>query len=181
MHQIKEYIDKKLAEIGRPSLTEDRYTLGVVAVLDDLKKIINYDYMVAAEKINKEYHQKQVDSGIKTLGQIINALEEVNSSLPVFFDFNQSPPDSFSCYRGYYDQLALSWSNSEIITVQRFFEMCHNADGATYSGYKGGEYSMDTSTFVWAADGFGDCSRRKIIGILVESNRVVIKTEVEQY
>lgn len=52
-------------------------------------------------------------------------------------------------YRGYYDELA--FEPAENVTVGSMLSAAWSADGATYTGYKGGEYTMTSDTTCWIA------------------------------
>lgn len=52
-------------------------------------------------------------------------------------------------YRGYYDELA--FEPAENVTVSSVLAAAWSADGETYTGYKGGEYTMTGDTTCWIA------------------------------
>lgn len=53
-------------------------------------------------------------------------------------------------YRGYYSCVAFELKDN--ITVEEMLESAKSALGATFVGYKGGEYKMDNSTDVYLAE-----------------------------
>lgn len=79
------------------------------------------------------------------LQQLIDALAtaDPNRVCPIGF----TNPHS---YRGYYDQLAFEPAHD--VRVSDMLACATGAIGATYSGYKGGEFTMDASTDVWLAE-----------------------------
>jgi hypothetical protein len=79
-----------------------------------------------------------------TLGELIKRLEKVDPKQEVKMGF--SNPHS---YRGYYDELA--FEPQEDTTVGEMLDWAKSAVGATYTGYKGGEYTMSEWTEVWLA------------------------------
>lgn len=117
-----------------------------------------------------------------TLGKLINALERAPQDTPVVFDFCHFAPSNFSCYRGYYDQLALSYAPAHILnhpTVAILLESAKKADGESYTGWKGGEYRMNRSTPIWVAEDYGDYSQTAIIDTREENGYFVLETNFE--
>lgn len=84
-----------------------------------------------------------------TLGDLIQALEaaDPNRLCPLGFRNPHS-------YRGYYDELAFEPRRD--VLVSDMLSDARSAVGATYCGWKGGEYKMDLFTPVWLAVG-GEC------------------------
>jgi hypothetical protein len=75
------------------------------------------------------------------------------------------PTNRLDSYRGYYDQLALGYANELTnITVGDLKKMLEHSIGKTYTGYKGGEYTMYDSTHVWVANS-GEAGGTAIIDI----------------
>jgi hypothetical protein len=84
-----------------------------------------------------------------TLGQLIAFLRGVPPETPVPLGFHG--PHS---YRGYYDELA--FQPLENTTAGAMLAAAESALGATYQGYKGGDFTMSEWTDVWLAN-WGDC------------------------
>lgn len=81
-----------------------------------------------------------------TLGELIAALKAVpNQNGLVPWGFGQ--PDS---YRGYYEQVA--FEPLENVTIASMLAAAESALGATFQGYKGGDYLMDEYTECWIAE-----------------------------
>jgi hypothetical protein len=57
-------------------------------------------------------------------------------------------------YRGYYNELA--FEPKKDVTVGEMLAAATSALGATYGGYKGGQYTMNECTDCWLAE-YGDC------------------------
>ena len=76
-----------------------------------------------------------------TLGEYINILEATNKTklLPIGLDNPHS-------WRG--DYFKLAFEPVENITVGEMLEAAKSALGATYEGYKGGEYTMHEDTSI---------------------------------
>jgi hypothetical protein len=83
------------------------------------------------------------------LKQLIETLEKHDPAKRVPLGFGR--PHS---YRGYYSDLA--FEPVENTTVGGMLTAARSAMGATYTGYKGGEYQMDEWTTCWLAN-YGDC------------------------
>ncbi len=84
-----------------------------------------------------------------TLGELIKALEKQNPDLVVPHGFSE--PHS---YRGYYDELAFEPADN--MTIGKMLKCAKYALGKTYTGYKGGDYTMHEWTDVWLAH-YGCC------------------------
>lgn len=113
-----------------------------------------------------------------TLGRLIKLLEMEPQDNDVRYDFARFTTDGVGSYRGYYDQLAIGWTG-EAERPQKVSELLaelKSAVGKTFTGYKGGEYTMDENTPVWCAN-YGDCHDTAITGIENCSWATVIRTE----
>lgn len=117
----------------------------------------------AMQNERKKYHL--------TLGELIEALEEADDSLIVEFASCQ-PPGKLHSYRGYYEDLAFS-TGSKPVTVSDVLESAREANGETFTGYKGGEYEMDEDTPLWWSE-FGSSNGPPLIDIEVEDDRVLL-------
>lgn len=84
-----------------------------------------------------------------TLGELIQRLKEAPRDFRVPFGFHE--PHS---YRGYYDQLAFEPTTN--VTVGEMLDAAESALGETFTGYKGGDYTMGEYTDVWIAH-YGEC------------------------
>lgn len=83
------------------------------------------------------------------LKELIEALEAADQSHVCEMGF--AHPHS---YRGYYDQLAFEPARN--VRVADMLDCAREALGATYEGYKGGDYTMGEYTDVWLAK-YGCC------------------------
>lgn len=102
------------------------------------------------------------------LGDLIDYLAGCPTDYEVQI-FGLGKPDAFESWRGVYAELTLvPAAEGRLDTVGKLLEAARKADGGTFEGYKGGDFTMSRDTPVWA-DGCGawDCN-----GILsVELNR----------
>lgn len=86
-----------------------------------------------------------------TLGELIARLrQEVDHTRRVKVGFHE--PHS---YRGYYEQLAFELATD--VTIAEMLAAAESALGATYQGWKGGDYTMTDYTDVWLVAERGDC------------------------
>lgn len=93
--------------------------------------------------------KQERSSSQMTLGKLIRFLEDSKvDTLPS----GLTSPDS---YRGYYSDLAFE-ETGKPQKVEELLELCYKALGATFEGYKGGEYLMDTNVPLWIAE-YGSC------------------------
>lgn len=98
------------------------------------------------------------DGETLTLGELTDLLELAPPDAPVEFrgsGLDGCTPSGFCSWRGIYADLALKPDANHARTVGDLLSMCREADGATYEGYKGGQYEMDRYTPVWV-DEYGD-------------------------
>lgn len=113
------------------------------------------------------------------LGDLIDTLEGFAPDTPVFYGPSERPSE-FTSWRGRYDELTLVPGNKPM-TVGKLLDLARKADGGTFTGYKGGEYTMSRDTPVWADD-YGDCNYNAITGIVSASGSLVLVTQViEEY
>ena len=79
------------------------------------------------------------------LEDLIKWLEQQNPDSTVPHGFGK--PDS---YRGYYDEVA--FAPKENVTFGEMLGHARDALGTTFTGYKGGEYTMHEYTDCWIAE-----------------------------
>lgn len=84
-----------------------------------------------------------------TLGGLIEQLKGVSPETPVKFADGTFPGTEDS-YRGHYSDLAFE-STTEPKTASELLTQAEKALGATYEGYKGGDFVMDEKTPLWNA------------------------------
>ena len=107
--------------------------------------------------------------GTTTIGALLDALREVRPDAQVYYDFCGLIPCGLRSYRGYYDHLALGWSDdseAEPTTAQQLTKILRGATGPgmQFTGWKGGEYRMTMDSPIWA-DNAGRASSTAIVGI----------------
>jgi hypothetical protein len=94
-----------------------------------------------------------------TLGQLIDRLKRCDPDQEVPLGFYG--PHS---YRGDYHDLAFEPKHDT--TVAAMLHEAEYADGATFMGYKGGDYVMDRDSFVWLAN--HGCCGESLGAVLLE-------------
>lgn len=116
--------------------------------------------------------------GTMTLGELIAALEKRERDQLVYFDFGNFVPRGVDSYRGYYDHLAIGFSDDGTPTVAGVLKMLKSARGKSFEGYKGGAYTMCDDSPVWAAN-HGKATGAGIVGIHECEYMTVIETRFQ--
>lgn len=110
-----------------------------------------------------------------TLGALIEELEKCNPEANVRFDFGYFCPAGCISYRGYYDQIALSYGCATWPLVSKVLSELKSAVGTEFTGYKGGKYVMHRHTPVWVSD-YGETSGVAVVGVSHGKHQVIIRT-----
>jgi hypothetical protein len=100
-----------------------------------------------------------------TLGELIEVLENAPQCPVVYQDINDGErhyPGDFDSWRGVYAELSLE-PVGQPTTVKELLAKAKEADGKTFQGYKGGDFTMGKHTAVWA-DPYGESVGRGIVG-----------------
>lgn len=126
--------------------------------------------------------ESQIDqqfSGAYTLGDLITALQSAPEDECVRFDFGGFTPTGFDSYRGYYRFLALDYKEihwNERSTVKQFLKECEETNGKTFTGYKGGDFTMDLKTPIWLAH-YSETTNTMISHAKMEPDGFIIHTK----
>lgn len=122
--------------------------------------------------------EEKRESGIITLGALIDALSKRPRDHHVRFDFGALVPRGVASYRGYYSDLAIGhddeWAKPR--TLGLLLDDLTAAVGKTFYGYKGGEYTMTRYTVVWAAN-YGQSDQTAIVGVTGNDYQTVLVTK----
>lgn len=111
-----------------------------------------------------------------TLGELIKSLSRCDKERTVKFDFCYFYPSGTHSYRGYYEQLAIGYSDEATAPeVGDFLEELKGAVGQDYYGYKGGVYTMTENTPVWV-DRPRNASGTGVVGVRDNGYQVIIET-----
>jgi hypothetical protein len=157
------------------------------------------------DAISAMVRRDETDKGTLTLGEVMDALRSLPKGSLV--TINGKKPTSINSYRGYYEHLAIATDErqggerSEVIEPYRGQYSYSNADaaevligscgvvddllnalalciGATFQGYKGGDFTMGYDTLMFAAE-WGACGQR-IVGVSVEDDTVALTVAVDE-
>lgn len=113
------------------------------------------------------------------LQELIDTLKGMPSDAFVRLDCG-FPAGELMSWRGVYSELTLTWGDKDV-TVADVLADAESAVGATFTGYKGGEYEMSGRTPVWADD-YGLCSYNALMGASLVDGVVVLATaDVSDY
>ncbi len=118
----------------------------------------------------------------QTLGSLIKALEEIEDKTSyISFDFPGVYPTTLASYRGYYEDLALGYevgySAGNNTTVQKLLDEARLCIGKTYTGWKGGEFTMDEDSTLWVSNQ-GECTGMAISRIEGGDGFFTLKTKI---
>lgn len=141
-------------------------------------------------RILEEYEKKRLDERTRELldpkpvqlqlGELIDLFEKCPPDKTVRYDFPHFVPGDLDSYRGYYEQLALEYVDTgEVPTAASLLTKLKAADGATFEGYKGGEFTMDRSTLVWVAN-YGSSGHTIITGVTWDGYYAIIHTAYQE-
>ena len=106
----------------------------------DIEKLLQV--VSATKRIDRSHYHL-------TLGSLIEALKNTPGDHLVEFSSGWSPGNPHS-YRGYYSDLSFG-PQLQPVTVYEFLSACQGALGATFEGYKGGDFVMEADTPLWGA------------------------------
>ncbi len=142
--------------------------------------------------------QRMIDSPQLTLGQLISEIEKIGikkengEDMDIAFDFGSAIPTTLASWRGSYAELALGYRLSGYdaydqekghfsdVTAEKVLAELKQAVGATYYGWKGGDFLMDENTPVWVANQ-GNADNTIIIGVLNAGYKMVLLTAYHEY
>lgn len=140
-----------------------------------------------------------------TIQELIDALAGCDQDASVYVD--NRPPTALSSYRGYYDQLAIERTGAEHEateldepgegfgryqpgssevrikqppTVADLTAALRLAIGATFEGYKGGQFTMTGQTAVWVSE-YGQCDRLQVAAVKQLPGRVELLTTEQEW
>lgn len=124
-----------------------------------------------------------------TLGEMILKMEAIiekhgdKDDITVWYDFEYLFPTELNSWRGSYSELALNYTSGDYLNpknTKEFLALLKRADGATFEGYKGGDFVMNRRTPVWVAN-YGNSGNTAIIDIIYTGYKVIIMTAYREY
>ena len=144
-------------------------------------------YLESATKKMRE--ARFADSPQLTLGELLVLLKDTPTEwgdkkepVTIGFDFGTAYPIGFSSWRGSYAEVAINYALSGYdgeqfahTDLKDFVKMLEETIGETFTGWKGGEYTMTSDTPVWVAND-GDVGNTGVVGIKNKDYTVVIQT-----
>ena len=114
--------------------------------------------------------------GQMTLGALIEALRKCDPEAEARFDFGYFCPSFCVSYRGYYDELAISYERGTWPKVSAVLAELGAALQNEFEGYKGGVYRMAGHTPVWVAN-YGESPGVAVVEVKNGRGTVIICTE----
>lgn len=101
-----------------------------------------------------------------TLGDFIDALKRCDPEEPVKFDFVHFGPTTLESYRGYYEDVALGYTDvGDYPKVKDLIAHCETTIGKVFSGWKGGNgRPVRRDTTLWVANP-GESGSTGIVGV----------------
>lgn len=167
------------------------------------RKIYSNGLQKAFNDVSSEHRKQEFsESEQVNLGQLLNLAETIKGSTTVRLDitnrdlrdssdevpedtpivhYTVCDPDS---WRGIYAELAFTCTKEtegNKLTINDFIKLLDGANGTTYRGYKGGDFTMHRGTPVWICWGYG-CDggprgcRTGVTGLELIDGVAVIKT-----
>lgn len=113
------------------------------------------------------------------LGSLISILETLDPS------FEVEGFGRLDSYRGYYKDLAFeggsrfSEDEDPIDTVAKLLEICRNAVGTGFTGYKGGNFPMDEDTVLWVSP-YGTASGKMLVGLTIKEDKTLYPHTIDE-
>jgi len=134
----------------------------------------NVDSFIAgiSAQVDQQVNEMCAKKGQMSLGELVARLEAANPNAIVRFEDGTYPRD-FDSYRGYYRFVAVD--HGPECTVAQFLSKTKQAIGATFVGYKGGEFTMTKFTPVWVSE-YGRASGIGIVDVQSSDKEVVLRT-----
>lgn len=88
-----------------------------------------------------------------SLGELVLKLEAIkDKTKPIVFDFGNSAPCGLDSWRGVYAELSLHYGDVGKTSVSDVLGWLKDANGKTFEGYKGGDFTMSRQTPIWVAN-----------------------------
>lgn len=131
------------------------------------------------------------DSPQWNLGALIDAIAScpMADECWITFDWAFCKPGRIQSWRGSYDELAINWvqeGDYYAKSAHEFLEELKECDGKTYTGYKGGDFTMSRETPLWVSN-YSETGNTQVVGITAMESasggvwHVVINTAYGEY
>lgn len=134
------------------------------------------DNMLKASRADRFANSDQL-----TLGEIISKIETILDSSTrevrpnVVFDFAYFRPTVLDSWRGLYAELALGYDERGETDAGEFLNELKSAVGKTFTGYKGGDFTMSRHTPVWVSNN-GEACNTAVIEVVDDGYQIILMT-----
>ena len=121
-----------------------------------------------------------------TLGELILKLEPIvekqdEDEATVRFDFEYLFPNDIDSWRGSYSELALNFTTEgKEMKVSDFLRMLKDCIGKEFTGYKGGEFTMNKHTPIWVAN-YGHSGNTAVIDVVDNDYCIILITGYREF
>lgn len=125
------------------------------------------------QKIEAEVDVQLFKMGALPLGEFISKLKKFDSNYNVYVKYEGTPMGvhMLHSYRGFYRMLALE-PTEKFETVRELSYTLYDANDAIFTGYKGGEYSMDEDSWLFISP-YGEASRMAITDVVEDPDHPI--------
>lgn len=121
-----------------------------------------------------------------TLGELILKLEPIvekqgEDEATVRYDFEYLFPNNIDSWRGSYSELALNFTTEgQEMKVSDFLNMLKECIGKEFTGYKGGEFTMNKHTPIWVAN-YGNSGNTAVIDVIDNGYCIILITGYREF
>jgi len=121
-----------------------------------------------------------------TLGELILKLEPIvekqgEDEATVRYDFEYLFPNNVDSWRGRYSELALNFTTEgQEMKVSDFLIMLKDCIGKEFTGYKGGEFTMNKHTPIWVANS-GNSGNTAVIDVVDNDYCIILITGYREF
>lgn len=85
------------------------------------------------------------------LGDLIKDLEKYPPNAWISIAPFNLEPTGFNSYRGYYSDLSIDYTIGDGLNCGQLLKEAKECIGKTFTGYKGGDFTMTENTVIWLA------------------------------
>lgn len=140
------------------------------------------DMQTVISMMSKEWELDR-SKNMVTIIELVSMLSEYDENLEVLIDDVEAGyvyPTGLSSYRGYYTDIQIEFAHAKhgdinTTTVGNLISDLSEAIGKTYTGYKGGDFTMSKITPVWI-DNYGRCRNIVVTHVDLDGMQVIIRT-----
>ena len=126
------------------------------------------------DNMSKKWRQERAETQM-TLGELMRQLSAMDPDSEITGIHEQHS------YRGYYSDLAFEAAGNPMLVTDLIDMLTNECLGKTFTGYKGGEFTMESDTPLWIAE-YGCCGPRIMsINQLTKNSFELVTEEEEDY